>query len=149
MVIGLLYQIMGKKVFYFANHKPVDAMTVDQMLPSFEGLTIVKTLRMNKEKHFNISYERPFRSCDKVEGLQAGADNYLAKPIFFIEVWARIEALIRRAVTKTKDTPSELNMVDLVLNLQEQTDIRNCSSIDIKLQEFNIFKCLRLNKIEW
>lgn len=74
-----------------------DALIVDRRLPALDGLTLVRRLRAEKAEVPVLMLSAVGSSLDKVAGLQAGCDDYLAKPYAFAEVLARLEALARRA----------------------------------------------------
>ncbi len=74
-----------------------DALIVDRRLPALDGLTLVRRLRAEKAEVPVLMLSAVDSSLDKVAGLQAGCDDYLAKPYAFAEVLARLEALARRA----------------------------------------------------
>ena len=74
-----------------------DALIVDRRLPELDGLTLVRRLRARGADVPVLMLSAIASSADRVEGLQAGCDDYLAKPYAFSEVLARLESLARRA----------------------------------------------------
>src|SRR6266702_1710261 len=74
-----------------------DALIVDRRLPTMDGLTLVRRLRERDTTTPILMLSAIGSAADRVEGLRAGCDDYLAKPFAFSEVLARLDALARRA----------------------------------------------------
>jgi two-component system, OmpR family, response regulator PhoP len=91
----------GKEGLYFATEYPVDAAIIDLGLPGIPGLEIIKRLRQQGNQLPILILTARGRWQERVEGLEAGADDYLAKPFQLEELAARIKALIRRVVAET------------------------------------------------
>lgn len=87
----------GDEGLYLASEFPFDAAVVDLGLPGTPGLTIVRRLRAAGSRLPILILTARGRWQDKVEGLEAGADDYLTKPFQFEELTARLRALLRRA----------------------------------------------------
>jgi two-component system, OmpR family, response regulator PhoP len=87
----------GEEGLYAALEYPVDAAIVDLGLPKVAGLDIIRRLRAAGRNYAVLVLTARDRWQDKVEGLAAGADDYLAKPFHFPELKARLGALLRRA----------------------------------------------------
>lgn len=87
----------GSDGFYMGKEFPIDAAVVDIGLPDFSGIELIKRLRKNKVAVPILILTARSRWQEKVEGLEAGADDYLVKPFHFEELLARINALIRRS----------------------------------------------------
>lgn len=98
-----------------------DALIVDRRLPALDGLTLVRRLRTEDAVVPVLMLSAAGSSLDKVAGLQAGCDDYLAKPYSFAEVLARLEALARRA-----DRTQRLRMLR-VADLELDTHARQVS----------------------
>ena len=107
----------GKEGLYFATEYPVNAAIVDLGLPSLPGLEIIKRLRQQGSQLPILVLTARGRWEERVEGLEAGADDYLAKPFQMEELSARLKALIRRIVGAPQ---SLLKCGNLVLNLASQ-----------------------------
>jgi two-component system response regulator PhoP len=87
----------GKEGLYFATEYPFDAAIIDLGLPGLPGLDLIRAVR-GRGSHLPILVlTARGRWQDKVEGLEAGADDYLAKPFEMQELVARVRALLRRA----------------------------------------------------
>jgi two-component system OmpR family response regulator len=119
------------------NH---DLLIVDRMLPHLDGLTVVKTLRSTQ---CNVPVLFLTTMCgidDRVEGLNAGADDYLVKPFAFSELTARVNALLRRP-RETVDQ-KVLQVSGLEIDLMKRTVRREGQLIDIQATEFRLLEYL-------
>jgi two-component system response regulator PhoP len=87
----------GREGLYFATEYPVDAAIVDLGLPGLPGLDLIRAVRSRGSRLPILVLTARGRWQDKVEGLEAGADDYLAKPFEMAELVARVKALLRRA----------------------------------------------------
>lgn len=87
----------GADGLYLATEYPVDVAVVDIGLPDFTGIELIKKLRERDIVLPVLLLTARSRWQDKVEGLESGADDYLAKPFHFEELMARINALLRRS----------------------------------------------------
>ena len=87
----------GEEGLFAALEYPIDAAIVDLGLPKVAGLDIIRRLRAAGRSYAVLVLTARDRWQDKVEGLAAGADDYLAKPFHFAELQARLSALLRRA----------------------------------------------------
>ena len=96
----------GREGLFFASEYPVDVAIIDIGLPEMSGIEIIKQLRKNGNKLPILVLTARGRWQDKVEGLEAGADDYLVKPFHMEELLARINALLRRASNSVSETIS-------------------------------------------
>ncbi|PZN32318.1 MAG: DNA-binding response regulator [Proteobacteria bacterium] len=87
----------GEEGLYCGREFALDAAVIDLGLPKLSGLDLIKKLREESKSFPILILTARDRWQDKVEGLQAGADDYVAKPFHFEEVLARIQALLRRS----------------------------------------------------
>jgi two-component system response regulator PhoP len=87
----------GEEGLYAGREYPIDLAVVDLGLPKLPGLEVIKKLRAESRSFPILILTARDRWQDKVEGLQAGADDYLAKPFHFEELLARVQALLRRS----------------------------------------------------
>lgn len=90
----------GKEAYEQASVEEYDVIILDRMLPEMDGIAICQELRNHKVFTPILMLTARGSADEKVEGLDAGADDYLAKPFSFNELLARIRSLIRRATTK-------------------------------------------------
>jgi len=87
----------GEEGLYCGREFPLDLAIVDLGLPKLPGLDLIRKLRAESKKYPILILTARDRWQDKVEGLQAGADDYVAKPFHFEELHARMQALLRRS----------------------------------------------------
>ncbi len=103
----------GKEALYMGSEFPIDAAVVDLGLPGMSGLEVIRALRADGHDFPILILTARDRWEDKVEGLEAGADDYVAKPFHFEELKARMNALMRRAggfaSPQLKNGPLELD----------------------------------------
>src|SRR5210317_606299 len=98
---ALDHVVDGEDGLHLALTEPYDVAIIDLMLPTVDGLTIIKEMR-NREIHIPVLILSAKRSVDeRVEGLQTGGDDYLVKPFAFTELHARVQALLRRSSCTT------------------------------------------------
>jgi len=113
---------------------------VDRMLPVMDGITIVKKLRDSDMRKPVLFLSALGDVDERVTGLKAGADDYLAKPFAMSELLARIEALIRRDTQKNQ--VSEYQIADLHLDLLSREVSRAEQKIDLQPREFKLLTYL-------
>ena len=118
-----------------------DAIILDRMLPSLDGLSILKTLRSNGNETPVLLLSALGQTDHRVEGLRASADDYLVKPFVFSELIARIEAIVRRNQPKVSDE-KKLIIKDLELDLMARTAMRGQRNVDLLPREFLILEYL-------
>ena len=87
----------GKEGLYFAQEYPIDLAIIDLGLPEVSGLEIIRQMRADGKTYPILILTARDRWEDKVDGLGAGADDYVVKPFHFEEVSARVNALLRRS----------------------------------------------------
>jgi two-component system, OmpR family, response regulator len=87
----------GEEGHYLGNTEPYDAIVLDLGLPKIDGLSVLEQWRRNDRKMPVLILTARERWSDKVAGMDAGADDYVAKPFHMEEVLARLRALLRRA----------------------------------------------------
>ncbi len=118
-----------------------DVLVVDRMLPSLDGLGIVRTLRASGDKTPVLILSALGDVDDRVDGLRAGGDDYLVKPFAFSELHARVEALLRRAVPG--DQPeTRLSLGDLEMDLLTREVSRAGQAIALQPREFRLLEYL-------
>ena len=93
----------GKEALYLATEYPFDAAVVDLGLPGMSGLDVIRRLRKQGSRLPILVLTARGRWQDKVEGLEAGADDYVTKPFQPEELLARLKALLRRAAGSAQD----------------------------------------------
>ena len=135
----------GKSGLLLATAEDYDVMVIDRMLPEIDGLTIIRSVRGAGSQTPMLILSALGEVDSRVEGLRAGADDYLTKPFAFSELLARIEALSRRAAT-VADTETVLQVADLELNLLARTANRAGQSIELQPREFRLLEYLMRHK---
>ncbi|SHF58827.1 two-component system, OmpR family, response regulator [Loktanella atrilutea] len=121
-----------------------DVMVVDRMLPGLDGMAVVKTLRATGNATPVLFLTAMGGVDDRIEGLHAGADDYLVKPFVFGELSARLAAIGRRP--KIQDAPVTLSVADLEMNLLTRKVTRAGQPIDLLPREFALLECLMRRK---
>jgi two-component system OmpR family response regulator len=126
-----------------ASRGSYDVMVIDRMLPGVDGLTIVKRVRAAGIRAPVLLLTTLGGINDRVEGLEAGADDYLTKPFAFAELLARINALARRLPVAEEE--AVLRVHDLELNRLQRSVTRGGKSIELQPQEFRLLEYLMRN----
>jgi DNA-binding response OmpR family regulator len=119
------------------NH--FDAVVLDIMLPGRDGLSILRALRQKSNAVPVLILTARGAISEKVEGLDLGADDYLAKPFSIDELAARLRALIRR---KSGENLIRYRVQDLSLDVATRTAQRGTRRIDLTSREFGLLECL-------
>lgn len=114
--------------------KQWDVIIVDRTLPGLDGLTIVRTLRQRGVTTPILILSALSDVDDRVAGLNAGGDDYLAKPFAFTELLARIEALLRR----TGPGATQLQVGDLSVDLVKREALRGGRVVELTAREFDL-----------
>jgi two-component system OmpR family response regulator len=133
----------GREGLFLATGGEYDVLVVDRMLPHVDGLAIVKTIRAAGVKTPVLFLTTMDGIDDRVEGLEAGGDDYLVKPFAFAELLARIQALARRPPLSQAETV--LRVADLEMDLLKRTVKRSGRRIDLQAQEFKLLEYLMRN----
>jgi len=118
-----------------------DVIIADRTLPGMEGLSIVKTLRASGNATPVLVLSALGNVVDRVDGLQAGSDDYLPKPYAFVELLARVEALLRRS-GRGADGGTRLEVDDLKLDLVNRRAQRAGRDIELTALEFRVLEFL-------
>ncbi len=119
-----------------------DLIILDRMLPEIDGIQICKTLREKKNSTPILILTAKDKIQDRVEGLDAGADDYLTKPFAFEELLARVRALLRRP---QKIDENVLKVGDLTLNTLDFEAKRSGKKINLSSKEFALLEYLMRN----
>jgi len=127
----------GEEGQYLAESESYDAVILDVMLPKLDGLKVCRGLRNKKITVPILMLTAKSQVEDKVTGLQAGADDYLAKPFAFIELKARLQALLRRSHNQTNMI---LKIDDLEVDPIKHVAKRAEKIISLTPKEFSILE---------
>ncbi|MEM5470415.1 winged helix-turn-helix domain-containing protein [Hoeflea sp. AS60] len=130
----------GQDGLFQATRETYDVLIVDRMLPGLDGLSMVKAIRAAGNKTPLIFLTSIGGVDDRVEGLEAGGDDYLVKPFAFSELAARVAALARRPAFQTEQTV--LKVHDLELDLIRHRVTRAGQQIDLQPKEFILLEVL-------
>jgi two-component system OmpR family response regulator len=128
-------------LFLGTSGGPYDVMVVDRMLPKLDGLSLVRALRAAKVATPALFLTARAGVGDRVEGLEAGGDDYLAKPFAFAELLARVNALARRPPPREGE-PTLLRVGDLEMDLIRRTVARAGQRIELQPREFRLLEYL-------
>src|SRR5262245_42230819 len=134
----------GRQALVQATHETYDVFIVDRMLPELDGLSLVKAVRAAGVKVPALFLTAVGGVDDRVEGLEAGGDDYLVKPFAFSELLARVNALGRRP--PVQDQKTVLRTADLELDLIKRTVMRGSTPIELQPREFALLEVLMRNE---
>lgn len=121
-----------------------DVMILDRMVPGLDGLTVVRTLRSASVRTPVLFLTAMSGVDDRVEGLEAGGDDYLVKPFAFSELTARINALVRRPPIAAEKT--RLRVGDLEMDLVRRTAERGGIPVELLPREFLLLELFMRNE---
>lgn len=132
----------GKTGLYLGNEYPIDMAVVDLGLPDLPGTHLIRTWRQEGRRFPVLILTARGRWQDKVEGLEAGADDYLVKPFHMEELLARIRALVRRSEGWTH---SVLSCDPIVLNTRTQAVSAHGNPVEVTAYEYKLLEYLMLH----
>lgn len=128
------------------NAGKFDLVITDINLPGLNGLELTKQIR-NRNMHTPVIMLTALHTTDdKIEGFNAGADDYLAKPFEFKELLARIRAILKRTINQQLPTGNILRVADLELNLDSMEVYRNETPIQLTAKEFQLLEYMMRNR---
>ncbi len=130
----------GREALTYCLYNTCDLAILDRMMPGMDGLSVVKALRAARKDLPVLILSAMADVTQRVEGLAAGADDYLVKPFHFSELAARVVTLSRRRgeVVQT----SVLTVADLTLDLLSRSARRGGQAIDLQAKEFALLEVL-------
>ena len=132
----------GKDGLFLASTENYDVLIIDRLLPGLDGLTVLRTLRGAGNTTPAILLTALADVEHRVEGLRAGADDYLAKPFAYAELSARVDSVLRRALPSGDGTPTILKVADLELDLLARRATRGGRRIELQPREFRLLEYL-------
>jgi two-component system OmpR family response regulator len=133
----------GRDGLMLAAVEPYDVIILDRMLPELDGLSILRTIRASGVKTPVLLLTAMGGIDDRVEGLDAGSDDYLVKPFAFAELLARVNALARRP--PQQEVRTELVLADLRMDLLRRTVTRAGQRIELQPREFQLLEYMLRN----
>jgi len=131
----------GEEGLFAGQEYPLDVAIIDLGLPKLSGLDLIRRLRAEKKAFPILVLTARDSWQDKVQGLEAGADDYVSKPFHFEEVLARVQALMRRAGGWAS---AELVCGPIVLDTRKQTVTVDGAPIDLTTYEYRILEHMML-----
>jgi two-component system OmpR family response regulator len=137
----------GRTGLLRASSEECDVIILDRMLPTIDGLRILQTIRSTGDVTPVLILSALGDTDERVRGLRAGGDDYLAKPFALSELVARVEALGRRT-TLSPGGPrlaESITVGDLRINFLERSVVRGATRIDVTAREFRILEYLARN----
>jgi len=132
----------GEEGIYAAESEDYDLIVLDLILPRKDGIEVCKELRQVKIRAPILIISAKDSVDDKVVGLDAGADDYLAKPFAFNELLARARALLRRGESLT---PVKLQIADLVLDTLTREVTRSGKELKLTNREYSLLEYFMVN----
>lgn len=132
----------GQEGLYYGQEYPYDIAIIDLGLPKLNGIELIQRLREQKHNYPILILTARANWQDKVEGLEAGADDYLVKPFHMEELLARLNALIRRAAGQTNPV---LSAGYIQLDTRTQQVLARKQAVNLTAYEYKILEYLMLN----
>ena len=132
----------GATAIDFVHATDYDLIILDLMLPDMDGLKVLEKIRNRKVGPPVLILSARGQLDDRVKGLEQGADDYLTKPFAFVELLARVRALLRRG----QPTPEKLQVGELSLDCIRRKVTRSGEPIDLAPKEFGILEYMMRNK---
>jgi DNA-binding response OmpR family regulator len=131
----------GACALRLASEKEFDVIILDVMLPKLSGLDVCRQLRSSGNGIPIIMLTARGQEIDKVLGLKIGADDYVTKPFSFMELIARVEALLRRS-SKYVGAVESYGFGDVAVNFKKLEATKSACSLSLSPREFGILKFL-------
>ena len=133
----------GKDALMAAMGQDFDLLILDRMVPGLDGLAVLKSLRASKDRTPALFLTALGEVDARVEGFEAGGDDYLTKPFAFAELSARVGALGRRREgAESEATQTVLRYGDLMLDLLSRTCERQGQQIELMAKEIKLLEYL-------
>ncbi len=133
----------GEEGHFLGDTEPYDAVILDLGLPQMDGLSVLERWRRDGHSMPVLILTARDRWSDKVAGIDAGADDYVAKPFHMEEVLARVRALVRRAAGLASN---EISIGDVVLDTKAGKVTKNGMSVKLTSLEFRLLSYLMHHK---
>jgi len=131
----------GEAGLSYAESAEYDVIVLDLMLPKVDGLTVLRRMRASNNPAHVLVLTAKDKLGDRVDGLNAGADDYLVKPFAFEELIARVNALVRR---KYAAKSPALCIGDLLIDTAAKTASRAGVPVELTAHEFAILELLAI-----
>jgi len=131
----------GEEGLWLAKTNEYDVIVLDVMLPRLDGLRILRQMRQAKSSAHVLILTAKDRLAQRVEGINAGADDYLVKPFAFEELLARVRALVRR---RYESKSPVIRIGDLEIDTTARRARRGSRSLDLTAREYSLLEFLAL-----
>lgn len=135
----------GRDGLFHATDSEYDVVILDRMLPGMDGLSVLKAIRAAGMATPVICLSALGTTDDRIEGLAAGADDYLGKPFSFAELLARVQALQRRGAATAQPAVAVLRCADLELDRLSRQVRRGTRKIVLQPREFRLLEHLMMH----
>jgi DNA-binding response OmpR family regulator len=133
----------GQDMLSLARDMDYAVIVLDRLLPDGDGLNFCRAMRREGRNSLVLMLTAKDSLQDKIDGLKAGADDYLTKPFDFDELLVRIEALMRRG--RYREPPAVLQVGDLTLDRSACKAVRGAREIPLTAKEFALLSFLMAN----
>lgn len=129
----------GERGLQYAKTGVYDAIILDNMLPKLSGVEVLRALRREHHATPILMLSAKSETSDKVEGLEVGADDYLAKPFKTTELIARLRAITRRHSHETRD---EITVGDLIISIRDKSVTCGEARAELTMKEYDLLDML-------
>lgn len=136
----------GREALAAVNTYDYDALILDRMVPGLDGVSVLKALRAAKITTPAIFLSAMGDIDDRVDGFEAGGDDYLVKPFALAELQARLTAIARRHSSIEEGETTVINGKDIQLDLLKQVCKRQGEVVNLNTKEFRLLEALMSNK---
>jgi len=133
----------GRAGLSYARNNPYDVLVLDLMLPLLDGMGVLAGLREKQDRPHVLVLTARDRIEDRVQGLDAGADDYLVKPFAFEEFLARVRALVRR---RYEERSSVVTVGELVVDVVARRASFRGNALDLTAREYALLEYLALRR---
>ena len=134
------HAVDGRDALYLATSATFDAIVMDRMVPGMDGLSVTKALRAADVETPILILSALGQLDERVKGLRAGGDDYLAKPFAFSELSARLANILRRPARR--EAALSLSCGDLQMDLLERRVVRAGRRIELLPREYKLLEYL-------
>jgi two-component system OmpR family response regulator len=136
----------GHDGLFRATDATFDLIVLDRMIPGMDGLTVLKALRAANIRTPVLILSALASVGDRIDGLEAGSDDYLVKPFSFAELLARVNALLRRRDARLDPADHRLTVGDLEIDPLARSVKRGGRKLDLKPREYLLLEYFARNE---
>ena len=129
----------GQEAVFLGQEYPIDVAVIDLGLPDISGIEVIKALRQDGQTFPVLILTARTRWQEKVEGLEAGADDYMEKPFHYEELWARLNALLRRSAGQAHPL---ISIAGIEIDTASQTVAIEGNEVDLTAFEYKVLEYL-------